>query len=73
MPVQAEEIHTMESKKEALNLDDLGSISGGAKKREKFVSAFYCEYCGKTIHLNMIYSLERAKQEHNARFHPGLK
>ena len=31
MPVQAEEIHTMESKKEALNLDDLGSISGGAK------------------------------------------
>lgn len=60
----------MENK--ALKLEDLANVSGGAK-REKFVSAFYCEYCGKTIHLNMVYSLDRARKEHNAKFHPGVK
>ena len=60
-------------------LDDsaLENVIGGVRrdsgKREKFVSAFYCEACGKTIHLNMIYSLDRAKKEHNAQFHPGLQ
>ena len=26
-----------------------------------------------TIHLNMVYSLERAKKEHNAKFHPEIR
>ena len=54
---------------------DLDQVTGGKtmkNKREKYVSAFYCEYCGKTIHLNAVYSLERAKKEHNAKFHPTL-
>ncbi len=51
----------------------LGQITGGAGKREKFVSAFYCELCGRTIHLGTVYSLERAKREHNAKVHPGLR
>ena len=63
----------METKKEAINLDDLSAITGGAQKREKYVSAFYCEYCGKTIHLNMVYSLDRARKEHNAKFHPQIR
>ena len=61
---------------EKLDLDALAKASGGAKKRDpqdKYVSAFYCEYCGKTIHLNMIYSLGRAKAEHNTKFHPNVK
>ena len=58
---------------EKINTEDLSKISGGAKKREKFVSAFYCEYCGKTIHLNMVYSLDRAKKEHNTKFHPNIR
>ena len=58
---------------EKLDLDALAKASGGAKKRGKYVSAFYCEYCGKTIHLNMVYSLDRAKKEHNAKFHPQVK
>lgn len=58
---------------EKLNLDDMSKITGGAKKRDKYVSAFYCEYCAKTIHLNMVYSLDRARKEHNAKFHPLVK
>ena len=45
---------------EKLDLDALAQASGGAKKhgpRDKYVSAFYCEYCGKTIHLNMTIPL----------------
>ncbi len=57
---------------EKINPELLDQVVGGAK-REKYVSAFYCEYCKKTIHLNMVYSLERAKKEHNARFHPEVK
>ena len=57
--------------KASLTLDDLRLVAGG-KKADRYVSAFYCEYCQKTIHLNMIYSLERAKKEHNKQFHPGL-
>ena len=57
-----------------LNLEDLSKATGGAgRPKDKYVSAFYCEYCEKTIHLNMVYSLERAKQEHNAKFHPLVK
>ena len=51
----------------------IGGVSSDNRKREKFVSAFYCEACGKTIHLNMIYSLDRAKKEHNMKVHPGLQ
>ena len=50
----------------------IGGVSRDQSKREKFVSAFYCEACGKTVHMGMIYSLDRAKKEHNAKFHPGL-
>lgn len=62
----------MEIKKQEIRSEDLEKVTGGAKHREKFVSAFYCEYCGKTIHLNMVYSLERAKKEHNAKYHPQV-
>ena len=58
---------------EQLKPQDLNNITGGANARDKYVSAFYCEYCGKTIHLNMIYSLERARKEHNAQFHPQVR
>ena len=63
----------MESKKKPVSNDELSKVSGGANQRDKFVSAFFCEYCGKTIHLNMSCSLERARKEHNAKFHPQLK
>jgi hypothetical protein len=54
-----------------INLEDLNEVTGGAgRQKDKYVSAFYCEYCEKTIHLNMVYSLERAKKEHNTKFHP---
>ena len=58
--------------KEPVSAEALGRVSGGKAARDKFVSAFYCEYCKQTVHLNMIYSLERAKKEHNAKFHPGI-
>ena len=45
----------------------------GGRKREKYVSAFYCEYCQKTIRLPGVYSLDRAKREHNAKYHPGAQ
>ena len=61
-----------EKEMEKINPDLLDQVVGGAK-RDKYVSAFYCEYCKKTIHLNMVYSLDRAKKEHNAKFHPGEK
>ena len=41
------------------NSEELNKVTGGAgRQRDKFVSAFYCEYCRKTIHLNMVYSLD---------------
>ena len=58
--------------KEHMTAEALDKVSGGKSTRDRYVSAFYCEYCGKTIHLNMIYSLERAKKEHNAKFHPEI-
>ena len=50
----------------------IGGVSRDTAKREKFVSAFYCEACRETIHLNMVYSLDRAKKEHYRKVHPGL-
>ncbi len=50
----------------------IGGVSRDASKREEFVSAFYCEACGKTVHMGMIYSLDRAKKEHYAKVHPGM-
>lgn len=62
---------------EKLKMDELDQVTGGltatAGKRPKYVSAFYCEYCKATIHLNGVYTLERAKKEHNAKFHPGVR
>ncbi|MBO7669798.1 MAG: hypothetical protein J6S60_04330 [Oscillospiraceae bacterium] len=58
----------------AFSAEELSKVTGGAgRQKDKYVSAFYCELCGKTIHLNMVYSLERAKKEHNAKFHPGIQ
>lgn len=56
---------------EKLNDAQLEGASGGVK-REKYVSAFYCEYCRTTIHLPGVYSLERAKKDHYMKFHPEL-
>ena len=56
---------------EKLNEDQLEAASGGVK-REKYVSAFYCEYCRTTIHLPGVYSLERAKKDHYMKSHPEL-
>ena len=58
---------------EKIKTDELSKAVGGAGGRDKYVSAFYCEYCQKTIHLGMVYSLERAKKEHNAKFHPQIR
>ncbi len=58
----------------AISPEELSKVTGGAgRPKDKYVSAFYCEHCGETIHLNMIYSLERAKKEHNAKFHPEIR
>ena len=59
---------------EALKLDDeqMEKVSGGVR-RNKYVSAFYCEYCKKTIRLNFVRELDKAKKEHNAKFHPGIR
>ena len=51
----------------------IGGVSRDSSRREKFVSAFYCELCGKTVHMNMIYSLDRARKEHNAKEHPLVR
>lgn len=56
---------------EKLNEEKLEAVSGGVK-REKYVSAFYCEYCRETIHLPGVYSLEKAKKDHNMKFHRDL-
>ena len=54
-----------------LSEENLEAVSGG-KIREKYVSAFYCEYCRKTIHLPGVYSLENAKKDHMAKYHPTI-
>ena len=62
-----------ENGKLTLEPDELKSVNGGIGLRDKYVSSFYCEYCGKTIKLNMVSSLERARKEHNEKVHPQLK
>ena len=56
---------------EKLSEEKLKEVSGG-KIREKYVSAFYCEYCRETIHLPGVSSLEKAKKDHNRKYHPNL-
>ena len=63
----------MDNKKMSLGADELKNVTGGVGLRDKYVSSFYCEYCNKTIKLNMVSSLERAKKEHNDKVHPNLK
>ena len=58
-------------KMEKMNESQLKEVSGG-KIREKYVSAFYCEYCRETVHLSGVYSLSRAKKEHYAKVHPNV-
>ena len=62
----------MEDKKVPMNPEELNSISGGNMIRDKYISSFYCEYCGKTVRLNMVSSLERALREHNKKVHPQM-
>ena len=53
-------------------LDDgsLDAVSGGVGgNRPKYVSSFFCEKCGKTIRLNGVYTLERAKKLHDEKEH----
>ena len=63
----------MDNNKRTLENEEMKKVTGGVGIRDKFVSSFYCEYCDKTIHLNMVSSLERAKKEHNEKVHPQLK
>ncbi len=61
---------------EKLEWKDLGAVTGGKGNtgtREKYVSAFFCEKCGKTIRLNGVYRLERAKAEHDRKEHTPSK
>ncbi len=56
--------------------DDLDQVIGGVTypaKRQKYVSAYYCPICGRTEHLNGVYTPERAKAEHDRKYHPGAK
>ena len=57
---------------EKLNDSQLDQVSGGVI-RPKYVSSFFCEKCGKTIRLNGVYSLEKAKKEHDQKEHSGKK
>ena len=61
---------------EKLDLQQMSEVTGGkgeTGKREKYVSSFFCEACGATIRLNGVYTLERARKEHYAKFHPGMR
>jgi hypothetical protein len=64
----------MNNKKASAVSDDmLDKVAGGAI-RPKYVSSFFCEKCGKTIHLNGVYTLERAVREHEQQEHsPNAK
>lgn len=44
-------------------------VMGGT--RQKYVSSFYCEKCGKTIQLSGVYRLEVARQDHERKVHSG--
>ena len=63
----------MDNNKTKLSAESLKNVTGVIGLKDRYVSSFYCEYCGKTIKLNMISSLERAKKEHNEKVHPQLK
>jgi hypothetical protein len=55
-------------RKTAVADEKLAGTAGGAI-RPKYVSSFFCEKCGKTIHLNGVYTLERAIREHEQQEH----
>ena len=57
---------------EMLGDEKLNQVSGGAI-RPKYVSSFFCEKCGKTIHLNGVYTLDKAIREHDQKEHSGKK
>ena len=52
--------------------EKLNQVSGGAI-RPKYVSSFFCEKCGKTIHLNGVYTLDKAIRDHEQKEHSGKK
>lgn len=54
--------------KTAIEDEKLARASGGAI-RPRYVSSFFCEKCGKTIHLNGVYTLDRAVKEHEQQVH----
>ena len=62
----------MSNEKKTIKDEKLENVSGGAI-RPKYVSSFFCEKCGKTIHLSGVYTLERAKEEHERKEHSGKK
>ena len=62
----------MSNETKMLKDEKLENVSGGAI-RPKYVSSFFCEKCGKTIYLNGVYTLERAKEEHERKEHSGKK
>ena len=62
----------MSNETKMLKDEKLENVSGGAI-RPKYVSSFFCEKCGKTIRLNGVYTLERAKEEHERKEHSGKK
>ena len=62
----------MSNEKKMLKDEKLENVSGGAI-RPKYVSSFFCEKCGKTIHLNGVCIQERAKEEHERKEHSGKK
>ena len=56
---------------EMLGDDKLNQVSGAV--RPKYVSSFFCEKCGKTIHLNGVYTLDKAIRDHDQKEHSGKK
>ena len=63
---------TKEAPAEMLSDEKLNQVSGGAV-RPKYVSSFFCEKCGKTIHLNGVYTLDKAIRDHDQKEHSGKK
>ena len=58
----------------ALDDGSLDAVTGGVGgNRPKYVSSFFCEKCGKTIRLNGVYTLERAKKLHDEKEHRNKK
>jgi len=60
----------MPEKPKAIPVEDekLNAVAGGAG-RPRYVSSFFCEKCGRTIHLNGVYTLDRAMREHEQKEH----